>query len=104
MYRFLIEIHEISNMPAEFQKALDSTLVGLTNTHCSLDNINIVSKGSQSEYLESVHKCLEKLDHENFAINFKKKCHFLKSDIVWLGHHITQTGLHPTVSITSILS
>ena len=56
-------------MPAEIQKALDSTLVGLTNTHYFLDDIIFVSKVSQSEQL--VHKCLEKLDQEYFE--FKKK-------------------------------
>ena len=103
-YRFLIELYGLTDMPAEFQKALDATLVGLTNTHFSLDDIVIVSKGSQSESLESVLKCLEKLDHENIAINLEKKCHFLTSDIVWLGHHIRQTGIRPTDSKKSSLS
>ena len=56
-------------MPAEFQKAIDSKLVGLTNTHWFLDDIIIVSKGSQSEHLELVRKCLEKLDQDKIAIN-----------------------------------
>ena len=46
-YRFLTGFYCLTDMPAEFQKALDSTLVGLTSTHCFLDDIIIVSKGSQ---------------------------------------------------------
>ena len=58
-------------MPAEFQQALDSTPFGLSNTYFFLDDIIIVSRGSQSEHLELVPKCLEKLDQEIFAINLK---------------------------------
>ena len=65
-YRFQTGFYGLTDMPAEFQKALDSTLVGLTNTHCFLDDIIIFSNGSQSEHLELVHKCLEKLDQEKF--------------------------------------
>ena len=43
-------------MPADFQKALDSTLVGLANTYCFLDDIIIIPKGSQSEHLDLVYK------------------------------------------------
>ena len=70
-YRFLTGFYGLIDMAAEFQKAFGSTLVGLTNTHCFLDDVFIVSKGSQSEHLELVHKCRDKLDQENFAINLK---------------------------------
>ena len=68
-YRFLTGFYGLTYMPAEFQKAIDSKLVGLTNTHWFLDDIIIVSKSSQSEHLELVRKCLEKLDQEKIAIN-----------------------------------
>ena len=102
-YRFLTGFYGLTEMPAKFQKALDSTLVGLSNTCCFLDDTIIVSRGSQSEHLDLVYKYLKKLDQENFAINLKK-CHFLKSEIICLGHHITQTGIRPTISKTSALS
>ena len=41
-------------MPAEFQKAMDYTLVVLSNTYCFLDDIIVVSKGSKESHLKYV--------------------------------------------------
>ena len=35
---------------------MDYTLVGLNNTHCSLDDIIIVSRGSKEDHLKLVYK------------------------------------------------
>ena len=45
-------------MPAEFQKAMDYTLIGLKNTYCFLDDILVVSKGSLEEHKRYVMSCL----------------------------------------------
>ena len=37
-------------MPAEFQKAMDDTLIGLKNTCLFFDDILIVSKGSEEQH------------------------------------------------------
>ena len=47
-------------MPALFQKVMDCTLVGLDNTHCFLDNIIIVSRGSKEDNLKLVYKISKK--------------------------------------------
>ena len=52
-------------MPAEFQKAMDYTLVGLTNTYCSLDDLILVSNGSKELQIKYVYNCLRKLDADN---------------------------------------
>ena len=72
-------------MPAEFQQAIDCTLVGLSNTFCFLDDILIVSRGRIENHLDLVRKCLIKLDQENLRINLAK-CHLAKDQIEWLGH------------------
>ena len=46
-YRFKIDFYGLPEMPAEFQKATDYTLIGLKNAFCFLDDIFIVSKGSE---------------------------------------------------------
>ena len=53
-------------MPAEFQPAIDYTLVGLQKTYCFLDGTIIVSTGSESDHLIYVTKYLIKLDEDNF--------------------------------------
>ena len=46
-------------MPTAFQKVMDYTLIGLKNTHCFLDDIIIVIRGSKEDHLKLVHKFLK---------------------------------------------
>ena len=81
-------------MPAAFQKVMYYTLVGLKNTHCFLDDIIIVSRGSKEDHLKLIYNCLPKLDEDNLRLNLPK-CHFAKTEIEWLGHKFTQSGIAP---------
>ena len=67
-YRFQTGFYGLTDMPAEFQKAMDYTLIGLINTYCFLDDILIVNKGSLEEHKNYVMKCLQRLDDENLRI------------------------------------
>ena len=69
-------------MPAAFQKVMAYTLVGLQNTHCFLDDIIIVSRGSKKEHLKFVFKCIKKLDEDNLRKNLPE-CHFAKIETEW---------------------
>ena len=55
-YRFITGFYGNTDMPAPFQKVLDYILVGLKNTHCFLDDIIVVSPGSQEEHLKLVYQ------------------------------------------------
>ena len=68
-YRFKTGFYGLTDMPAEFQKAIDCTLAGLNNTFCFLDDILIVSRGGIEQHLDLNGKCLMKLDQENLRIN-----------------------------------
>ena len=89
-------------MPAEFQKPMDYTLIGLQNTYCFLDDIIIVSTGTEADHLAYVFKCLKKLDDDNLRINLQK-CHFAKTEIEWLGYKFKQTGILPLESKTAAI-
>ena len=101
-YRFQTGFYGLTDMPAEFQKAMDYTQIGLENTYCFLDDILIVSKGSLNEHKNYVMKCLQRLDDENLRINLPK-CHFGKLEIDWLGYHISQSGISPLESKTAAI-
>ena len=62
-------------MPAGFQKDMDCTVIALKNVYCFLDDILIVSKGSEEDHTQYVLSCLKRLDEENFRINLPK-CRF----------------------------
>ena len=90
-------------MPAEFQKAMVYTLVGLTNTYCFLYDIIVVSKSSKESHIKYVYNCLQKLDADNLRINLSK-CHFAKHQLHWLGFTISQSGIKPIESKTEAIS
>ena len=101
-YRFKIGCYGLTDMPADFQKAMDYTLIGLQNTYCFLDDIIIVSTGTEADHLGYVFKCLKKLDDDNLRINLQKS-HFAKIEIEWLGYKFTQTGISPLESKTAAI-
>ena len=44
----------LTDMPAEFQKAMDYKYVGLTNTYWFLDDIIVVSKWSKESHIQYI--------------------------------------------------
>ena len=102
-YRFKTGFYGLTDMPAEFQKAMDYTLVGLSNTYCSLDDIIVVSKGTKESHLKYVYKCLQKLDADNLRIKLSK-CHFAKHQKNWLGFTFPQNGVKPVESKTAAIA
>ena len=57
--RFKTGFYGLTDMPAEFQKAMDYKLIGLQNTYCFLDDRIIVRTGSETNHLAYVTKCLK---------------------------------------------
>ena len=93
-YRFKTGFYGLTDMPKEFQKAMDNTIQGIQGVFCFLDDILIVSKGSVTEHNETVDKVLSRLDKEGFALKLSK-CEFSKTKLVWLGFEIDETGVRP---------
>ena len=60
-YRFLTGLYGLADMPAEFQKTMDRTLNHAENTFCFLDDILIVSKGSEQEHEKLILNVLQKV-------------------------------------------
>ena len=89
-------------MHAEFQKAMDYTLIVLKNTYRFLDDILIISKRLEKEHKQFVLNCLQLLDEENLRINLPN-CHFSKLETHWLGYHIPKSGFSPLESKTSAI-
>ena len=81
---------------------MDYTLVGLQNTACFLDDIIVINRGSKEEHLKLVYKCLKKLDEDNLRINLPNG-YFAKTEIEWLGHKFTQSGIAPFESKTAAI-
>ena len=67
-----------------------------------MDDIIIVSTGTEADHLAYAFKCLKKLDEDNLRINLQK-CHFAKTEIEGLGYKFTQTGTSPLESKTAAI-
>ena len=59
-YRLKTGLYALNHMPAKFQKAMDYKLIGHQYTYCFLDDIIIVSTGSESDHTNYVIKCHKK--------------------------------------------
>ena len=101
IYRFKTRFYVLTDMPAEFQKAMNYAILGLQNNYCFLDDIIIVSTGSESDHFSYVIKCLKKLDENNLRINLQN-CHFAQTEINWLGSKIIITGISPLENKTAV--
>ena len=90
-YQFQAGFYGLTDMPAEFRKAIDLTLTNCTNTYAYLDDILILFKGSTELHQQNLKAVLERLDEENLAISLEKY-KFLCKQIEWLGFHILSEG------------
>ena len=93
-YRFKTGFYGLTDMPKEFQKAMDNTLQGLSGVFCFLDDILVVSKGSVEDHNILVDKVISRLDDEGFALKLSK-CDFSLNQLSWLGYDIDSEGYRP---------
>ena len=102
-YRFKTGFYGLTDMPAEFQKAIDYTLVDLTDTYCFLDDIIVVNKDNKESHLKYVYKFLQKIDADNLRINLSK-CYFAKHQINLLGFTFSKNGVKNIESKTTAIA
>ena len=93
-YRFKTGFYGLTDMPKEFQKAMDNTLQGLSGIFCFLNDILIVSKSSVDEHNQLVEKLFVRLDEEIFAFKLSK-WEFSIYQLSWLGFDIDSVGYRP---------
>ena len=101
-YRFLTGFYGLTNMQAEFQKAIDCTLIGLKNTFAFLDDILIALRGTKEDHLTFVYKCLKRVYEEGLAVTLRK-CKFAQHEIEWVGFLINGDGAVPLCDKTEAL-
>ena len=67
-YGFRRGFYGLTDMPAEFQKAIDCTLFGLNSTFRFLDDVLKVSRHQIENHLAFKRKCPIKLDEEHHQL------------------------------------
>lgn len=95
LYEYLRMPFGLKNAPATFQRVMDHVLRGLIGKCCLIymDDI-IVFSTSLQEHLENLEKILKALEKVNLKLQLDK-CEFLKKEVAFLGHLVTDQGVKP---------
>lgn len=85
----------LKNAPSTFQRVMDNVLRDLIGKECLvyIDDI-VVFSVSLEEHIEKLTKVFQRLREWNLKIQVDK-CHFLKKEIEFLGHVVSQDGIKP---------
>ena len=79
-YQFQTGFYGLTNMPADFQKAVDNTLVNIDNIFAYLDDILIVTENNLDIHIRKIKEVLLRLEQENLAISLHK-CEFAQPEV-----------------------
>ena len=93
----------IKTAPATFQRMMNVVLSGLTGTRCFifLDDIVIYAK-SLAEHDAKIRQVFDRFRGNN--LKFKpEKCEFLRREISYLGHAISENGVLPDKAKTKVI-
>ena len=85
----------LCNAPATFQRLMEECLGELIYSICVvyLDDIIIFAK-TEDEHLHRLGLVMERLQNANLKLK-PAKCEFFKDEIEYLGHKVTEGGIHP---------
>lgn len=85
----------LKNAPAAFQRLMDTVLTGLQGVRCFvyLDDIVIYASSIQ-DHDQRIREVFKQLQKANLKLQ-PDKCEFLRREVTYLGHVITNNGVKP---------
>ena len=86
VYRVFSGFYGSTAMSTEFQRIIDLTLAGFTNTYAFIDNILLVTYGTEDEHLEKITEVPRRLDENNINLKVDKK--IATGDNEWVGYEL----------------
>ena len=93
LFRFTRVPYGLASAPSAFQKIMTLTLAGQQGVQCYLDDIIVYGK-TEEEHNARLQAVLQRLNDSGFKLNMEK-CHFRKTELAFLGHVISESGLRP---------
>lgn len=85
----------LKNAPSCFQRLMNTVLAGLQGIKCFVYLDDIVVYGQNlNEHNEKLCDVLKQLEKANLKVQLDK-CEFLKKEVTYLGHTITNAGVEP---------
>ncbi|KAM0729433.1 Retrovirus-related Pol polyprotein from transposon 297 [Formica fusca] len=88
----------LKNAPATFQRLMNSILIGIQGIKCLvyLDDI-VIYGASLQDHNKRLIEVLRRLRENNLKLQ-PDKCEFLRKEVTYLGHIITENGISPDPS------
>ena len=83
-----------TTMPTEFHRIMVLTLAGISNTFAFIDDILVVTNGTEEEHMLKVKEVLTRLNEANNSLKLQK-CTFAAKSIELVGYKLTQEGAAP---------
>jgi len=85
----------LKNAPATFQRLMNAVLAGLQGIRCLVYLDDIVIYGSSlQEHNKRLTEALQRLRKHNLKLQVEK-CEFLRKEVTYLGHIISEDGISP---------
>ena len=91
----------ISSAPELFQKRMQKILAGQEGVLVLIDDVLVFGK-TQTEHDARLDAALQRLRAAKVTLN-REKCEFSKPSIIFLGHHLDQSGIRPDPEKTSAI-
>nr|XP_033960387.1 uncharacterized protein K02A2.6-like [Pseudochaenichthys georgianus] len=79
--------------PAIFQRTMEGLLQGIPRVAIFLDDILLTGKDNK-EHLQTLVLVLKRLQEAGLRLK-RTKCSFMSEEVMFLGHKVDATGLHP---------
>jgi hypothetical protein len=88
----------LKNAPATFQRLMNSVLTGIQGLKCLvyLDDI-VIYGASLEDHNKRLKEVLQRLRENNLKLQ-PDKCEFLRKEVIYLGHIISENGISPDPS------
>ena len=93
----------LKTAPATFQRTMNVVLSGLTGSHCFifLDDIVVYAK-SLADHDANIRQVFDRLRESNLKLK-PEKCEFLRKDVSYLGHVISENRVLPDKTKTKVI-
>ena len=93
LFQFRVMLFGLCNAPTTFERLMDRVLCGMRWSRCLVYLDDVISfGGTVPEALTRLEEVLGRLS--NFGLQLKaKKCTFMQTEVVFLGHIVGRTGL-----------
>ena len=88
----------LKNAPATFQRLMNSVLTGIQGLKCLvyLDDI-VIYGASLEDHSKRLKEVMKRLREHNLKLQ-PDKCEFLRKEVIYLGHIISEDGISPDPS------